>query len=562
MPEGVIKTLTVSCDRIPIPLGRQGENAARRVRFSMKDFAPFLSLPVSSPDETPQVSLLVRRPGESAEAPYPVPLTFEEEDGIPRSALWTPSCADTALYGPGECELRLTAGETLVKSRRYPFTVEKALGQAAEPPAPWQPWVNGVLDAAERAQTAADALTEEAETISRNAEEIEVLQRQLTLKAPAGGLCKPLTAGSALRLADPEAQSVSLQTGDAIDLTGTGLRSRAIGQVKAVFGQTCVKNQLCDPQGANTGTGSGVTYTNNRDGTWTLTGSGTGTNRKPLCDIHCIPGHKYYLAHGSETESDGSWYLCVTYNGSHLIGTGQNARMLLTASYAFDALSVRTTSGFRAPEEGITLRPVLVDLTLLCGEGHEPGTADEALRRFPEIEKWDYDTGSLLHMNAAGLVCRAGNTADEKSEASPPALDFSDAIAEYFPGGMMSVQEVRDELNENFAIRRCALADGAVVPLAEPVITPLFPPLSLTLPLYEGRRLDLVTAEGIPTAPARLLMTPLPDVTRAVKNLPRDYISLQSLDALLSVLESTLGISLTRAWDETEEKWVFTGSGS
>lgn len=562
MPEGVIKTLTVSCDRIPIPLGRQGENAARRVRFSMKDFAPFLSLPVSSPDETPQVSLLVRRPGESAEAPYPVPLTFEEEDGIPRSALWTPSCADTALYGPGECELRLTAGETLVKSRRYPFTVEKALGQAAEPPAPWQPWVNGVLDAAERAQAAADTLTEEVETVAQNAEAIGTLQQQLTLKAPAGGLCKPLTAGSALRLADPEAQSVSLQTGDEIDLTGTGLRGRAIGLVKAVFGQTCVKNQLCNPLGAGTASGGGVTYTNNRDGTWTLTGSGTGTNRKPLSDIHCIPGHKYYLAHGSETESDGSWYLCVTSSGTHLTGTSQSARILLTASYSFDVFSVRTTSGFRAPEEGITLRPVLVDLTLLCGEGHEPGTADEALRRFPEIEKWDYDTGSLLHMNAVGLVCRAGNTADEESEAVPPAPDFSDAIAEYFPGGMMSVEEARDELNENFAIRRCALSDGAVVPLAEPVITPLFPPISLTLPLYEGGRLDLVTAEGIPTAPARFLMTPLPDVTRAVKNLPRDYISLQSLDALLSALESALGISLTRTWDETEEKWVFTGSGS
>ena len=319
---------------------------------------------------------------------------------------------------------------------------------------------------------------------------------------------------------------------------------------------------MCDPLGAGTSSGGGVTYTNNRDGTWTLTGSGTGTNRKPLCDIHCIPGHKYYMAYSSETESNGSWYLCVTSSGTHMTGTVQNARMMITASYAFDVLSIRTTSSFSAPEEGITLRPVLVDLTLLCGEGHEPGTAGEALRRFPEIENWDYDTGSLLHMNAAGLVCRAGNAADEKSEAEPPALDFSAATAEYFPGGMMSVQEVRDELNENFAIRRCALSGGAVVPLAEPVITPIFPPLSLTLPLYEGGRLDLITADGVSTAPARLLMITLPDVTHTVKNLPRDYISLQSLDALLSALKDALGIFLTRVWDEAAEKWVFTVSGS
>lgn len=560
-PEGVITTRTLSCDRIPIPLGRQGENAARQIRFSLKDFAPYLSVSPGSPDEAPSVSLLVRRPGEAPEAPYPVPLTFEEgENGIPRAALWTPSLADTALWGQGECELRLSAGETLMKSRRYPFTVEKALGQVTDPPAPWQPWVDGVLGAAESVQTAAAALADHSETVADIAEELEETRNRLDLKAPAGGLCEALTAGCALRLADPEAQSLSLQTGDEINLSGTGLRGRAIGRVNALFGQTCVKNQLCDPQDTRTSTAGGVTYTNNGDGTWTLTGSGTGTNRKPISNIRCVPGHKYYMAHGSGSVSSGSWHVCVTSTGSHLTGTNQNPRLLFTASYAFDAFSIRTTSGFRPPEEGIILHPVLVDITLLYGEGREPETANEVLKRFPDIERWDHDPGSLLHMTASELICRESTPAE--TEGFPGAgADLAAAMAEYFPGGMMSAGDIRDELNENRAIRRCEAADGTVVPLPEPVISPIFPPLSLTLPLYEGGRMEALTTDGSPTAPARILLTPLPDVTRTVKSLPRDYVSLQSLDALLSALQNALDISIIRAWDETAEKWGFTVSG-
>lgn len=52
-------------------------------------------------------------------------------------------------------------------------------------------------------------------------------------------------------------------------------------------------------------------------------------------------------------------------------------------------------------------------------------------------------------------------------------------ISTYFPNGMMSTETVRDELRTDKAIQRCELSGGVVVALAEPVETPIDPPLNL-----------------------------------------------------------------------------------
>lgn len=52
-------------------------------------------------------------------------------------------------------------------------------------------------------------------------------------------------------------------------------------------------------------------------------------------------------------------------------------------------------------------------------------------------------------------------------------------ISTYFPNGMMSTETVMDELRANKAIQRCELSGGVVVALAEPVETPIDPPLNL-----------------------------------------------------------------------------------
>lgn len=558
----MIITLTISCDRIPIPAGHQGENAARQIRFSLAEFLPPSPFSSSSPSpslpEGAVISLLIRRPGE--DAPYPGEVTpGEDERGAP-CALWTPSSADTALAGTGECELRLLSGDTLIKSRRYPFTVEAALGRESEPPPAGQFWVDRVCAAARTAENAASALTAAAEQVSENTSAIAVISDELTRKADTGGLYEGLTAGSALRLTDPDAEEITctLGAGRASDIAP--IHGRAAARIKAVLGRTCVRNQLYDPQSGATSSGGGVTYTNNRDGTWTLTGTGTSTNRKPITNISCVTGHTYYMAHGAGTDSNGTWYVCVTQTGSYLLDAPAGNGLLFTAAHPFDVLSVRTMKNFSAPEGGLTLRPVFTDVTLLCGTGNEPETVAELLKRFPDIREWRYDPGTLMHASVTRLVSR--KTPSGETEDSVPAhiTDFSSAAAAYFPDGLMSTGDTRDELREDRAIRRCRAENGTVTALEEAVITPVVPPLSLTFPLYEGGSIGAVTPDGAPSAPADFILTLTPDVISAVNGLSRAYASMDTLDALLELLGARLGVTLSREWDAAAEKWTFTAT--
>ena len=117
-------------------LGKQGENNARR--FLFKDVLTWREVFGEG-----RCELIHQRNGDSA--PYPVALTYE--DGIP---YWCVSAADTAIAGEGKCELRYIVDDTIVKSNIYTTIVKKTLGEGtAEPPEPYQDWVDQVIEATE-----------------------------------------------------------------------------------------------------------------------------------------------------------------------------------------------------------------------------------------------------------------------------------------------------------------------------------------------------------------------------------------------------------------------------
>lgn len=129
-----------------IPLGREGENNARRIVFDLKPFEEVFGPGVAQ--------LIVRRSGE--DIPYPVALELEGSH-----VTWTVNSADTAIPGRyGEAELRYMVGDTLAKSERWQTTVIDALGTPSEThPEQHQGWIDKVLSAA--------AKVEEAEAVVR-----------------------------------------------------------------------------------------------------------------------------------------------------------------------------------------------------------------------------------------------------------------------------------------------------------------------------------------------------------------------------------------------------------
>lgn len=120
-----------------------GENDATQVSISLAYFKATYGA------GTAQV--LIQRPQD--DAPYPV-ATDSGEDAV----TWTVSNTDTDFTAPGYGRMQViyTAGETIAKSRVYFLRLERSLGSPGETPPPGAGWVEQTLEAAARAEAAAD----------------------------------------------------------------------------------------------------------------------------------------------------------------------------------------------------------------------------------------------------------------------------------------------------------------------------------------------------------------------------------------------------------------------
>ncbi len=133
-----------------IECGRRGESGVLRVSF---DPAPFLEK--CGPGTA---GLLVQRPDGCA---YPAPLT--EENGL---LLWTVSAADTACEGSGLVQIDWRSGEKVARSQRYRTYVAPSVNEGEAPPE-GTGWLDAVLDAQNRAEAAANAVPQLAETAKK-----------------------------------------------------------------------------------------------------------------------------------------------------------------------------------------------------------------------------------------------------------------------------------------------------------------------------------------------------------------------------------------------------------
>lgn len=95
--------------------------------------------------------MLNQRNGDTA----PYPCVIEQNDTQVR---WTVQSADVANVGYGQCELIYTVGDTIAKSEIYTTVVGKALTGGAEPPEPWEDWVQRVLAEGQRVKNFLDTL--------------------------------------------------------------------------------------------------------------------------------------------------------------------------------------------------------------------------------------------------------------------------------------------------------------------------------------------------------------------------------------------------------------------
>lgn len=143
----------------PIPLGRVGENNARKIIFDISKWK----------HEFPHSTIVLFNQLASATAAYPV--TNLESDS--RNATWTIMSMDVGAAGEGKCELVAVNNDVIVKSKIFITVTEPALDTTAEPPKPWDFWVTRFVKLKDEAQAAAADAEAAAEDAHQCVEEIE-----------------------------------------------------------------------------------------------------------------------------------------------------------------------------------------------------------------------------------------------------------------------------------------------------------------------------------------------------------------------------------------------------
>lgn len=123
-----IKAFADICKKEPIALGRQMENNYRQIIFDCSGF----SEPITD------ITLVHQRSQDTA--PYVVASTTESP------LVWTIDNTDTAYYGYGKGELRITFASGLAKSAAFQTVVIKSITAGTEIPEPLQSWYDAMID--------------------------------------------------------------------------------------------------------------------------------------------------------------------------------------------------------------------------------------------------------------------------------------------------------------------------------------------------------------------------------------------------------------------------------
>ena len=162
-------------------------------------------------------------------------------------------------------------------------------------------------------------------------------------------------------------------------------------------------NQLIDVKSSSASkTENGVTFTDNRDGTYTIsTGSGGATSVAYLSlgAFSVINGHKYVFISCPNGGGNNTYRAYLTGSvGSGGYDTGSGFLYTASATGTTYCVCAWIASG-QVLTTPITFKPQLFDLTQMFGSGNEPTTVDEFKAIFPN-DYYAYNAGTKTNASA------------------------------------------------------------------------------------------------------------------------------------------------------------------
>lgn len=166
--------------------------------------------------------------------------------------------------------------------------------------------------------------------------------------------------------------------------------------INKISGRTLVKNQLFDYTKIQSETRSGVTITNNNDGTITLNGTATSNVYANLYITCTFLNHSIVMMpssfNPSLTRDKFFYYFNIPYMPFYI-----DDSLKLAENVNIDNRELWMYILEGTTLNNVVLRPQLIDLTLAYGAGNEPTTIEEVLNDFPEYIS--YDEGMFVHSN-------------------------------------------------------------------------------------------------------------------------------------------------------------------
>lgn len=255
------------------------------------------------------------------------------------------------------------------------------------------------------------------------------------------------------------------------DATGTS------ATIESIKGNTVVWNQLVHDPNFDGNAPSGYNWAAYKPSnvsavvsgnkiTATMLSSGSGYNYGVSCNVDessVVVGHKYLIAF-TVTPSESASFGIDIFNSSS--GQYQTVSAMAStktrAGFIFEMQSasparraiIKPTTALSIDSTYSIEKAVIFDLTLMFGAGNEPSTVAEFDAMYP-LSFYAYNAPLLLAANPRGVL---SETADSETLA-----ELEIPVETYFPNGMKSAGNVRDELIADKAVTRVGRVDLGTV---------------------------------------------------------------------------------------------------
>lgn len=204
--------------------------------------------------------------------------------------------------------------------------------------------------------------------------------------------------------------SYEFQTDDAEAYQKTVPSGAKVASIKSIGGKTIVWNQL-NLNSEKSITKNGISFINNKDGSWTINGTCSVSNDDVISTIvhpfasKYVSGHKYLVK--ADKYSDGNYGFAIN-------GRTYPLKKAIIINYAFNPVIFVKD---KVTVDNVTMRMNIFDLTQMFGAGNEPSTPEEFEDMFP-ADYYPHNAGELMSVPVNEVMEQGKNLFDQNKESN------------------------------------------------------------------------------------------------------------------------------------------------